>query len=69
MKLGFVGLGKMGGKMVERLINGGHEIITFDLVREAADEAEKKGAVPAGSLQELVGGLDAPRAIWGPRRS
>ena len=64
MKLGFVGLGKMGGKMVERLINGGHEIITFDLVREAADEAEKKGAVPAGSLQELVGGLDAPRAIW-----
>lgn len=64
MKLGFVGLGKMGGKMVERLINGGHQVVAFDLVREAADEAEKKGAVPAGSLQELVDKLDAPRTIW-----
>jgi len=64
MKLGFVGLGKMGGNMVERLINGGHEIVAFDLVREAADEAEKKGALPAGSLQGLVDTLDVPRAIW-----
>jgi 6-phosphogluconate dehydrogenase len=64
MKLGFVGLGKMGGKMVERLINAGHEIVAFDPVKEALDEAEKKGVVPAGSLQALVEKLDAPRAIW-----
>ena len=64
MKIGFVGLGKMGSKMVERLINGGHEIVAFDPVKQALDEAEKKGAVPAGSLQELVDKLDAPRATW-----
>ncbi|MBW1860087.1 MAG: decarboxylating 6-phosphogluconate dehydrogenase [Deltaproteobacteria bacterium] len=64
MKIGFVGLGKMGGKMVERLINGGHEIVAFDPVKEALDEAEKKGVIPADSLQELVDKLDAPRAIW-----
>lgn len=64
MKLGFVGLGKMGGKMVERLVNGGHEVVAFDPVKEALDEAENKGAAPASSLEELVDKLDAPRAIW-----
>jgi 6-phosphogluconate dehydrogenase len=64
MKLGFVGLGKMGGKMVERLMNGGHEIVAFDPVKEALEEAEIKGAVPAGSLQVLVDKLDTPRTIW-----
>jgi 6-phosphogluconate dehydrogenase len=64
MKLGFVGLGKMGGKMVERLMNGGHEIVAFDPAKEALDEAEKKGVVPADSLQALVDKLDALRVIW-----
>lgn len=64
MKIGFVGLGKMGGRMVERLIQGGHEIVAFDPIRNAVKEAEKKGAGPAGSLEELVDKLDAPRAIW-----
>ena len=64
MKIGFVGLGKMGGRMVERLIRGGHEIVAFDPIRKAVKEAENKGAVPAGSLEELVDKLDPPRAIW-----
>jgi 6-phosphogluconate dehydrogenase len=64
MKIGFVGLGKMGGRMIERLIKGGHEIVAFDPVRKAVKEAENKGAVPAGSLQELVDKLDSPRVIW-----
>jgi 6-phosphogluconate dehydrogenase len=64
MKIGFVGLGKMGGRMIERLIKGGHEIVAFDPVRKAVKEAENKGAAPAGSLQELVDKLDSPRAIW-----
>jgi 6-phosphogluconate dehydrogenase len=64
MKIGFVGLGKMGGIMVERLIKGGHEIVAFDPIRKAVKEAENKGAVPAGSLEELVDKLDPPRAIW-----
>jgi 6-phosphogluconate dehydrogenase len=64
MKIGFVGLGKMGGKMVERLIKGGHEIVAFDPVTEALKQAENEGATPAHSLQELVEELDVPRAIW-----
>jgi 6-phosphogluconate dehydrogenase len=64
MKIGFVGLGKMGGNMVERLLKGGHEIVAFDPIKEALKKAENKGAAPANSLQEVVGKLDAPRAIW-----
>ncbi|MDY6988635.1 MAG: decarboxylating 6-phosphogluconate dehydrogenase [Thermodesulfobacteriota bacterium] len=64
MKIGFVGLGKMGGKMVERLMKGGHQIVAFDPVPEALGEAESKGATRANSLQQLVEKLDVPRAIW-----
>ena len=44
MKIGFVGLGKMGGKMVERLLHGGHHVVAFDPIPAAVKEAEKKGA-------------------------
>lgn len=64
MKIGFVGLGKMGGKMVERLLRGGHDIVAFDPIQEALEEAKNKGAVPARSLEGLVNRLDAPRPIW-----
>jgi len=64
MKIGFVGLGKMGGKMVERLMKGGHQIVAFDPVPEALGEAQIKGATPANSLQQLVEKLDVPRGIW-----
>ena len=64
MKIGFIGLGKMGGPMVERLLNGGHEIIAYDPSIEAVQGAEDKGAIPAGSLRELVDKLAEPRTIW-----
>jgi 6-phosphogluconate dehydrogenase len=64
MKIGFVGLGKMGGGMVGRLLKGGHQIVAFDPIEQALKEAEEKGAVPATSLKELVDQLDPPRAIW-----
>ncbi|MFB0526302.1 MAG: phosphogluconate dehydrogenase (NAD(+)-dependent, decarboxylating) [bacterium] len=64
MKIGFVGLGKMGQNMVQRLLKGGYEIVAFDLAEEAIRAAEKKGAIPAKSLQELVTKLKGPRAIW-----
>ena len=50
--------------MVERLLKGGHEIVAFDPIRKAVKEAENKGAVPADSLEEMVGQLDPPRIIW-----
>jgi 6-phosphogluconate dehydrogenase len=64
MKIGFVGLGKMGGNMVERLLRGGHEIVGFDPDAEALGRAEEKGAIKAGSLEELIDRLDPPRAAW-----
>lgn len=64
MKIGFVGLGKMGGGMVGRLLSGGHEVVAFDPIKEAMKQAENKGAVPTSSFEELVDQLDAPRAIW-----
>jgi 6-phosphogluconate dehydrogenase len=64
MKIGFVGLGKMGGGMVGRLLKGEHKIVAFDPIEEALKEAEDKGAVPASSLKELVDQLHPPRAIW-----
>jgi 6-phosphogluconate dehydrogenase len=64
MKIGFAGLGKMGGRMVERLIRGGHEVVAYDPISEAVKQAEDNGAMPASSLQELVEKLESPRAIW-----
>lgn len=64
MKIGFVGLGKMGGAMVERLLIGGHEVAGFDPNEEAVKNAEDKGAAPAYSLEELVKKFESPRAAW-----
>ena len=55
MKLGIVGLGRMGAAMRERLRRGGHEVTGFDLNAEVSDVA---------SLEELVAGLAAPRVVW-----
>ncbi|HEY0152694.1 MAG TPA: decarboxylating 6-phosphogluconate dehydrogenase [Longimicrobium sp.] len=64
MRLGMVGLGKMGGNMVQRLIRGGHEVVVFDLNAEAVQKVADAGATPAGSLAELAGALQAPRVVW-----
>ncbi len=65
MNLGMVGLGKMGGNMVRRLLKGGHRIVGFnrspDVTRQLAAEA---GLVPTFSLAELVENLPVPRAVW-----
>ena len=64
MKLGFVGLGKMGGNMVRRLLAGGHEIVAYARSEDSIREAVSRGAVGARSLPELCGKLSAPRAVW-----
>ncbi len=64
MKIGFVGLGKMGGNMVKRLLLGGHEVAAYDPLAEARKTAEKDGAETAASLEELVRNLAPPRAVW-----
>jgi 6-phosphogluconate dehydrogenase len=65
MRIGMVGLGKMGGNMAQRLTRGGHEVVVFD--RDAAvtaQVAQLAGAEPAASLDELMQKLPAPRAVW-----
>ncbi|WP_055480374.1 phosphogluconate dehydrogenase (NAD(+)-dependent, decarboxylating) [Sphaerimonospora mesophila] len=55
MRIGMIGLGKMGGKMAERLRRGGHEVIGYDRDPSVSD---------VGGLEELVERLDVPRAVW-----
>ncbi len=64
MKLGFVGLGKMGGNMVRRLLADGHEVVAWARGPEAIQEAVSYGAVGATSLQDIVPRLSPPRVVW-----
>ncbi len=65
MQIGFVGLGKMGGNMVHRILrDSDHEVAAFDFNAEAVAAAEGHGAQGADSLEALVGKLSAPRAVW-----
>ncbi|MEO7068805.1 MAG: phosphogluconate dehydrogenase (NAD(+)-dependent, decarboxylating) [Rhodanobacter sp.] len=64
MKLGMIGLGKMGANMAERLLLGGHHVIGFDPNKDARKALEDKGGKSAASLATLVKGLSAPRVLW-----
>ncbi len=64
MKLGMVGLGRMGGNMAVRLLQRGHEVVAFDPSADAVGAAAGAGAQPAASLEDLVSKLDAPRVVW-----
>jgi 6-phosphogluconate dehydrogenase len=64
MKLAMVGLGKMGANMTERLLEGGHEVVAYDLRVEAVAKAVANGAIGAGSAEEVAERLETPRAVW-----
>jgi 6-phosphogluconate dehydrogenase len=64
MKLGFVGLGRMGLNMTLRLLGAKHEVAAFDHNAEKIAEAARAGATPAKTLAELVRALSAPRVVW-----
>lgn len=64
MKVGIIGMGKMGGKMVQRLVNGGHQVIIFDVDKKTVDGLNKIGIESAFSLSELITKLDKPRVLW-----
>lgn len=64
MKLGLVGLGKMGAYMTERLLNDKHEVVVYDLSSDAVKNSEKKGAIGSKSLEDLVSKLQKPRIVW-----
>ncbi len=58
MKVGFIGLGKMGGNMTKRLVAARHDVVAYDLNESARKEAETNGAQLASSRSDLVGKLE-----------
>jgi 6-phosphogluconate dehydrogenase len=64
MRIGFVGLGRMGANMVRRLVRDGHEVVAYNRTPEKTREIMGEGADGAFSLDELVAKLPAPRAVW-----
>lgn len=64
MKLGMVGLGKMGANMTTRLLEEGHELVVTDMNLGVVKKAEENGATSSTGLKDLVSKLEAPRIIW-----
>lgn len=63
MKIGFIGLGKMGGNMVTRLLNDNHQIVVLDPSKDAIESVVSKGAEPALDRQDLISKLE-PTIVW-----
>jgi 6-phosphogluconate dehydrogenase len=64
MQIGMVGLGKMGGRMTERLLQAGHMVVVFDRNEEAINQAVESGAIGTSTLEDFGDQLVAPRAVW-----
>ena len=65
MELGFIGLGRMGGNMVQRLLRGGeHQAVVYDRELSVAKSMEQFGARATASLEDLMRQLKAPRTVW-----
>src|SRR5437867_10482489 len=64
MQLGMIGLGRMGGNMVRRLMRGGHSCAVYDLNPQNVKALTDEGATGADSLDSFIAQLKAPRAVW-----
>lgn len=64
MQVGMVGLGRMGGNMVQRLLRKGHDCVVYDINPTARQQVASKGAEAADSLSALVDATQAPRVLW-----
>jgi 6-phosphogluconate dehydrogenase len=64
MQLAMIGLGRMGGNMVERLLKGGHQVVVYDRSADAVKASVGKGAKAATNLADVVKQLATPRVIW-----
>lgn len=64
MQIGVLGLGKMGGGMALRLVQGGHDVVGTDLSDESRARAEANGARAVPNIAELAASLDSPRVVW-----
>jgi len=64
MQLGMIGLGRMGANLVRRLIDDGHRCVVYDVSADAVKALETQGATGSKSLEDFVGRLERPRALW-----
>ena len=64
MQLGVIGLGRMGGNIVRRLMKNGHECVVYDRDAKAVGGLAQDGATGVKSLEEMVKALKSPRAVW-----
>jgi 6-phosphogluconate dehydrogenase len=64
MQLGMIGLGRMGGNIVRRLMRSGHDCVVYDKSDDAVRALAGEGAAPSHDLAEFVRRLDKPRAVW-----
>ena len=64
MQLAMIGLGRMGGNLVRRLLRDGHDCVVTDVDAEAVAELVTEGATGAEDLAELVDRLARPRRVW-----
>ncbi len=64
MRIGFIGLGRMGANMVRRLVRDGHDVVAYNRTPERTTEIAGEGAIGSFSIAELVSKLEKPRAVW-----
>ena len=64
MRIAMIGLGRMGGGIVRRLLRGGHEAVVYDRNQPLIDALVKDGAVGASSLEDIKGKLEKPAIFW-----
>jgi 6-phosphogluconate dehydrogenase len=66
MKIGLIGLGRMGANMARRLVQGGHQVVIFNRTSDDTRDLAKEhpSFVPVFSIEEMVRNLEVPRAIW-----
>ncbi|WP_375398411.1 NADP-dependent phosphogluconate dehydrogenase, partial [uncultured Sphingomonas sp.] len=64
MKIGIIGLGRMGGNIARRLMRCGHETVVYDHGADAVKQVVADGGIGADSLTDMAGKLDSPRIFW-----
>ncbi len=64
MQIGLIGLGRMGGNIVRRLMGHGHHCVVYDRNRSAMAVLVEEGATRSDDVRDLVGKLAPPRAVW-----
>jgi len=64
MRIGMVGLGRMGSDMVRRLLAAGHKCVVYDVAPAAVEALMREGAIGAKTPEDLMAKLSEPRSLW-----